>query len=160
YGTEVSSPNVAQNWASRWWKNIYLIGSNLGSIGDGSQTLFWLDTWLGNQSLKEIFPRLFALASSRIALNHTCKMNSADRWSWSVDASGSYSVKSAAYLNQFEQTPCFVWKLIRERLRLRNELLKRNVSLRLMISSVLFARSMMNLLNMFSLIVTLRLCGK
>lgn len=30
-------------------------------VGDGSSTLFWLDTWLGNQSLAEAFPPIFRL---------------------------------------------------------------------------------------------------
>jgi len=31
----------------------------LFKVKDGSQTCFWMDTWLGNQPLKDKFPSLF-----------------------------------------------------------------------------------------------------
>ncbi|GKD27166.1 putative RNA-directed DNA polymerase, eukaryota, reverse transcriptase zinc-binding domain protein [Tanacetum coccineum] len=33
--------------------------------GDGSQTSFWNDNWIGDQCLKTLFPRLFSLESTR-----------------------------------------------------------------------------------------------
>ncbi|KAL7174101.1 hypothetical protein ACSBR2_033370 [Camellia fascicularis] len=32
------------------------------SISDGRRTKFWLDNWVGNGCLKDIFPRLFSVA--------------------------------------------------------------------------------------------------
>ncbi|GJU20086.1 hypothetical protein Tco_1153428 [Tanacetum coccineum] len=37
-------------------------------IGNGCNTLFWLDTWIGNEPLKDSFPRLFRLESNPLAL--------------------------------------------------------------------------------------------
>ncbi|PWA73278.1 reverse transcriptase domain, Reverse transcriptase zinc-binding domain protein [Artemisia annua] len=37
-------------------------------IGNGCNTLFWLDTWIGNEPLKDSFPRLFRLESNPSAL--------------------------------------------------------------------------------------------
>ncbi|KAF1891060.1 hypothetical protein Lal_00001196 [Lupinus albus] len=62
--------------ASRLWKDLGKVGSSDGvtrrrfvdniwkEIGDSFLTLFWHDTWVGNQSLKMVFPRLFRLASN------------------------------------------------------------------------------------------------
>ncbi|GJS11171.1 hypothetical protein Tco_0367967 [Tanacetum coccineum] len=37
-------------------------------ISNGSNTLFWLDTWIGNEPLKDSFPGLFRLESNPLAL--------------------------------------------------------------------------------------------
>lgn len=31
-------------------------------VGNGSDTLFWKDTWVANEPLRDVFPRLFSLA--------------------------------------------------------------------------------------------------
>ncbi|GJZ45079.1 RNA-directed DNA polymerase, eukaryota, reverse transcriptase zinc-binding domain protein [Tanacetum coccineum] len=41
---------------------------NAKKIGNGCNTLFWLDTWIGNEPLKDSFPRLFKLKSNPLAL--------------------------------------------------------------------------------------------
>lgn len=51
-------------------------------IGDGRDTLFWHDVWLGNIPLKSIFPRLFlisALKNSTVASN--CFWDGLE-WKW------------------------------------------------------------------------------
>ncbi|KAE9589510.1 putative RNA-directed DNA polymerase [Lupinus albus] len=72
YGSEWSFQR--SGIASRWCKDIGKVGSpdadtsgwfdgNVWKeIGNGLQTLFWHDVWVGNQSLKMVFPRLFRLA--------------------------------------------------------------------------------------------------
>lgn len=36
-------------------------------IGNGLQTLFWLDSWLGPSPLKQMFPRLFTITTHQQA---------------------------------------------------------------------------------------------
>jgi hypothetical protein len=49
---------------SRFWKGLMKVKDVVLSFGtfkvsDGSQTRFWLDTWIGNKPLKDKFPALF-----------------------------------------------------------------------------------------------------
>jgi hypothetical protein len=49
---------------SHFWKGLMNVKDSFLSFGsfrvkDGSQTRFWMDTWLGNQPLKDKFPSLF-----------------------------------------------------------------------------------------------------
>ncbi|KAF1877282.1 hypothetical protein Lal_00012053, partial [Lupinus albus] len=70
-----SSMEVTRGWFDdNIWKE----------IGDGLQTLFWHDIWVGNQSLKLVFPRLFRLASnnqSRVCDNGVWRD---DVWKWDI----------------------------------------------------------------------------
>ncbi|KAF1886402.1 hypothetical protein Lal_00045634 [Lupinus albus] len=70
-----SSVEVTRGWFDdNIWKE----------IGDGLQTLFWHDIWVGNQSLKLVFPRLFRLASnnqSRVGDNGVWRD---DVWKWDI----------------------------------------------------------------------------
>ena len=49
---------------SHFWKGLMNVKDTFMSFGSfkvkyGSQTHFWMDTWLGNQPLKDKFPLLF-----------------------------------------------------------------------------------------------------
>lgn len=69
--SSLSSPGSA----SIWWKDLCLIGSDLGSIedwfgerfakkiGNGCSTSFWHDVWVGSQPLRVAFPRLFLVSN-------------------------------------------------------------------------------------------------
>lgn len=56
---------------SRWWRDIVSGGTDergrwfwegmKKQLRDGGRTYFWDDVWVGDQSLKSKFPRLFAL---------------------------------------------------------------------------------------------------
>ncbi|PWA80208.1 RNA-directed DNA polymerase, eukaryota [Artemisia annua] len=52
-----------------------------GVVGDGVSVAFWLDPWVGNETLKEMCPNLF-----RLERNKKCKVNSrvgnGGGWSW------------------------------------------------------------------------------
>nr|GEV94752.1 cytochrome P450 [Tanacetum cinerariifolium] len=62
------------------WCQIVKLGNDLTShgiylplifiikIGNGQDTRFWLDTWIGNEPLKDSFPRLFRLESTPTAM--------------------------------------------------------------------------------------------
>ncbi|KAE9591224.1 hypothetical protein Lalb_Chr20g0116231 [Lupinus albus] len=45
------------NWI-RWTTILSLLVVGLKELGDWSQILFCLDTWVGDKNLKEVFPRL------------------------------------------------------------------------------------------------------
>ncbi|XP_071739980.1 uncharacterized protein [Rutidosis leptorrhynchoides] len=48
--------------------NINFKGSFIKSIGDGSSTLFWDETWVGGEKLKLLFPRLYQLEAKKDVL--------------------------------------------------------------------------------------------
>jgi hypothetical protein len=62
-------------FASTWWKDICSIGTNIDfnwfsqavvkKVGNGEETSFWRDIWIGNTSLQEKFPRLFSISSQK-----------------------------------------------------------------------------------------------
>ncbi|PWA87712.1 RNA-directed DNA polymerase, eukaryota, Reverse transcriptase zinc-binding domain protein [Artemisia annua] len=54
-------------------KNIVNYSSMRKRIGNGRNTRFWSDVWVGDQTLKERFPRVFALERIK-----DCSI--ADRW--------------------------------------------------------------------------------
>ncbi|XP_019418405.1 PREDICTED: uncharacterized protein LOC109329188 [Lupinus angustifolius] len=82
--------------ASRWWKDLQKVGSTNDitggwfdeniwkEIGTGLQTLFWHDTWVGNQSLKMVFPRLFRLAINQQAWVGDNGLWRDDAWHWNI----------------------------------------------------------------------------
>ncbi|PNX84009.1 ribonuclease H [Trifolium pratense] len=80
--------------ASPWWNDLmnigvvngidHLVGSFFKKIGNGGTTRFWHDSWLGPQSLKEIFPRLFLISVQKeCSVQEVGRWNSG-RWEWVV----------------------------------------------------------------------------
>jgi hypothetical protein len=63
------------NIASSWWNDLVSVGVVAGSdrlrdiffrkLGNGGDTIFWHDTWVGVQPLKEVFPRLFLVSTKK-----------------------------------------------------------------------------------------------
>jgi hypothetical protein len=63
------------NIASSWWNDLVSVGVVVGSdrlrdiffrkLGNGGDTIFWHDTWVGVQPLKEVFPRLFLVSTQK-----------------------------------------------------------------------------------------------
>ncbi|GJS22607.1 retrovirus-related pol polyprotein from transposon TNT 1-94 [Tanacetum coccineum] len=126
-------------WVLASWELIYHVGSLKLCFGDGSfkqhwkvgnglNTLFWVDSWLTDIPLKQLYPRMFALdcnKNSTVAekinassiscsfrrlprgsleeeqfskliedVNSVILSVSNDRWIWSLDSSGEFSIKS------------------------------------------------------------------
>ncbi|XP_022015058.1 uncharacterized protein LOC110914576 [Helianthus annuus] len=66
-------------------KNNININTNLRSIvGLGDKTLFWIDTWLGNEPLKVQFPNLYLLAVKKksLVLENYKILNGGRMWDW------------------------------------------------------------------------------
>ncbi|CAJ2632776.1 unnamed protein product [Trifolium pratense] len=62
----------------------HLVGSFFKKIGNGGTTRFWHDSWLGPQSLKEVFPHLFLISVQKeCSVQEVGRWNSG-RWEWVV----------------------------------------------------------------------------
>jgi len=73
YGTETGRGKVRQRYQSWWWKDLAKVCGEgveeewfhkaiLWKVGDGGLVRFWEDTWLQNNSLKVLYPRLYSLS--------------------------------------------------------------------------------------------------
>ncbi|CAJ2631371.1 uncharacterized protein LOC123893952 [Trifolium pratense] len=108
-------------------------------VGDGSDTLFWTDPWLDGVSLRERFGRLFMLAETKF-------LSVAEMWQWRPDPDTGYTVRGAYQILTSQasvtlhvaenliwhpQVPLkvsiFAWRLLRDRLPTRANLVNRGV---------------------------------
>ncbi|KAI5423367.1 hypothetical protein KIW84_046364 [Lathyrus oleraceus] len=92
---DVVSKSVLSNY-SLWWRDIRLVcGTPFGGhdwfcdsisckLGRGNSFLAWKHCWLGNTSLKLLFPRLFEVCSFPNALVINCGLWENEGWSWKV----------------------------------------------------------------------------
>ncbi|XP_048494429.1 uncharacterized protein LOC125494726 [Beta vulgaris subsp. vulgaris] len=55
------------------------------AIGNGKNTLFWLDIWVGNVPLKNCFPRLFSIANDSHASVASCGSWNSGNWVWNLE---------------------------------------------------------------------------
>nr|GEV59872.1 RNA-directed DNA polymerase, eukaryota [Tanacetum cinerariifolium] len=66
-------------------------------IGDGNNTRFWLDIWKGDRTLRDAFPRMFALESQFTDLASTMDSvslsSSHDRWVCNLSGDGEFRVQ-------------------------------------------------------------------
>src|SRR4051812_7978135 len=70
---------TAKRTDSLWWRDILKVGGLEGDLwfsaevssvlGDGNSIGFWLEKWIGNNSLKEMYPNLFVLEYIKICIN-------------------------------------------------------------------------------------------
>ena len=88
YGEEAGRLAVGGQSVSTWWRAIARIRDGVGEIdggwfeervskalGDGTNTLFWLDRWVGGVPLCRRFARLFDLSTNKFcAVADTCAL--------------------------------------------------------------------------------------
>jgi len=80
YGEEAGRLEIGGRSASPWWREIVKIRDRVGEIdggwfaervskvlGDGTNTFFWLDRWIGDVPLCRRFARLFDLTTSKLS---------------------------------------------------------------------------------------------
>jgi hypothetical protein len=75
---------------SIWWRDLCLIDKNSGwfsnaigkKVGNGNSTSFWNDQWIGDQTLRLRFPRLFGISVQRDEV--ICNMGQMElgHWNW------------------------------------------------------------------------------
>nr|GEZ66361.1 RNA-directed DNA polymerase, eukaryota, reverse transcriptase zinc-binding domain protein [Tanacetum cinerariifolium] len=118
-----------------WSRFIRAVHGNSGGIethsrvGNGLNTMFWEDVWIGNKNFKTSFPRIYALESDKnlivvdkmahndtafslrrqpkdgvemeqfralsIVIEGVLLHDMVDRWKWTLEGSGEFSVASA-----------------------------------------------------------------
>ncbi|GJX09412.1 RNA-directed DNA polymerase, eukaryota, reverse transcriptase zinc-binding domain protein [Tanacetum coccineum] len=89
--------------------NLKLKGPDLLSfcsrkIRNGASTRFWDDIWIGDQSLKSKFPRIFLLDNDQTAkafqgaIGNVVLTYQRDSWQWSLDVTHGFSVVSVCSL--------------------------------------------------------------
>lgn len=59
-----------------------LTGSFCKKLGNGDGTFFWSDIWVGERSLKEVFPRLFRLSCQQEARVYDMGVWIEGSWNW------------------------------------------------------------------------------
>ncbi|MCH98363.1 cysteine-rich receptor-like protein kinase, partial [Trifolium medium] len=108
---EMGEDNVPW-FSSLWWKDITSIGQNLDrnwfaqevvkNLGNGRNTSFWKDKWVGVRPLKESFPRLFSISTQKqesvAGVWNGAGTAEEDKWRWSPGTNGEFSVKSTYVL--------------------------------------------------------------
>jgi len=80
YGEEAERLEVGGRSVSHWWREIVKIGDGVGEddggwfaervsrvLGDGTNTFFWLDRWVGDVPLCRRFARLFDLMTNKFS---------------------------------------------------------------------------------------------
>jgi hypothetical protein len=81
-----------RNIASTWWIDLISVGMIAGTdrlrdiffkrIGNGDDTSFWHDIWVGTQPLKKVFPRLFLVSIQKECSVLEVGRWDSDRWVW------------------------------------------------------------------------------
>nr|GEW60056.1 RNA-directed DNA polymerase, eukaryota, reverse transcriptase zinc-binding domain protein [Tanacetum cinerariifolium] len=105
YGADIGSHSVtfSSNWCSIVREFHFLKGKGFDllsyctkRIGDGNGTRFWYDKWVGDKSLMESFPRLFALEEDK-------EVVVVDKFKAALDVSFRRQVRNGAELQQLEE---------------------------------------------------------
>ncbi|GKV22035.1 hypothetical protein SLEP1_g31939 [Rubroshorea leprosula] len=94
---EVDITSVECFKVSKIWRDIIRIGGlslNLRNmlvegfkweVGDGNRVVFWCDRWIGVKSLRDLFPRLFALSVKKKGKVSEMGSWEEGRWHWRVE---------------------------------------------------------------------------
>ncbi|XP_071694307.1 uncharacterized protein [Rutidosis leptorrhynchoides] len=95
--------NKLSGWKTRSMENIVLAGIEMENlqvhikdyfvktVGNGSNTLFWKEHWIGNEKLCNLFPRLYKLESNPdVSVQDRMAANNEElyTWNWKREISG------------------------------------------------------------------------
>ncbi|GKB31479.1 RNA-directed DNA polymerase, eukaryota [Tanacetum coccineum] len=110
YGSMIDSHSVqmASNWCSILREMLLLKSKGFDfmslcskRVGNGNNTSFWLDIWKGDSTLRDDFPRMYALELDK-------HISVADKMAAQVDASFRRPVRGGIELNQFNDLVSFI----------------------------------------------------
>ncbi|GAU46950.1 hypothetical protein TSUD_180540 [Trifolium subterraneum] len=106
YGVERGCVREGGRNGSAWWREIVRIRDGVDGlggrwfgegvvrkVGDGTESYFWTDPWLGGTPMCARFGRLFELA-----VNKSSTAQLSDTWIWRIDPVSGYSVRGAYQL--------------------------------------------------------------
>ncbi|GLT71936.1 hypothetical protein SLA2020_483650 [Shorea laevis] len=62
-----------------------LVGHFRWAVGEGSRVGFWRDSWVGEQLLKDLCPRLFQLASNKDGVVREMGQRETEGWRWNLE---------------------------------------------------------------------------
>jgi hypothetical protein len=79
--------------ASRWWVDIcnldkdsdWFVMALEKKVGSGNNTRFWVDTWVGDQPLRDRFPRLYGISSQKEGTIASLGRWIDSRWCWNLE---------------------------------------------------------------------------
>ncbi|GKC06588.1 RNA-directed DNA polymerase, eukaryota [Tanacetum coccineum] len=110
YGSTIDSHSVqmASNWCSILREMLLLKSKGFDfmslcskRVGNGNNTSFWLDIWKGDSTLRDDFPRMYALELDK-------QISVADKMAAQVDASFRRPVRGGIELNRFNDLVSFI----------------------------------------------------
>ncbi|GJS78995.1 hypothetical protein Tco_0728876 [Tanacetum coccineum] len=92
-------------------------------LGNGNNISFWNDNWIRGNTLKNLYPRIYALENSKqvtvcakladIALDASFRRKPrGDRWIWSLEGSADFSVASTRKVIDDKRLPVVNSKLV------------------------------------------------
>ncbi|GKV05596.1 hypothetical protein SLEP1_g17591 [Rubroshorea leprosula] len=73
---------------------VMLVDGFRWEVGDGKRVGFWRENWVGHKPLRDVCPRIFALAVNKDGGVHL-REGREDKWKWKHDGDGIYVVKKA-----------------------------------------------------------------
>jgi hypothetical protein len=113
---------------STWWKDIctldkdslWFINGIGKKLGNGQSTMFWNEVWIGNQSLRHMFPRLFGISMQRDEVIGRMGMLEEGVWHWDLQWRRNLFVWEEEQFHEFldlittfsptEQEDLWIWK--------------------------------------------------
>jgi hypothetical protein len=77
---------------SAWWRDLCLIDKDSGwfdgaigkKVGNGNLTSFWNEHWIGDQSLRQKFPRLFGISTQKNEVIGNLRRLIDGNWHWEL----------------------------------------------------------------------------